>query len=71
MSNLAQTVANQNKRLVDINSIYRFQLVGDDMIDLIDVQGQPAYDDPESRYIDPEDLEEYTSHLIAAELSCR
>jgi hypothetical protein len=71
MTSLTEVVASQNQRLAAISSVYRFELVSDGLVDLVDIQGQPAYDDPEARYIDPSELVEYTSHLIAAELSCR
>ena len=68
---LQQIVDNQNKRLIEIKSIYRFKIVGDDLVDLVDIEGAPTHDDDESRYIEVEGIEEYTSNLIEAELSCR
>ncbi len=71
MKDLTQIVDQENQRLIDNNSIYRYKLVGDNLIDLIDIEGQPAYDDPESRYIEPSAIVGFTTDLIAAEQSYR
>lgn len=66
---LNQLIAQQNAVLSEANSIYRFKLVGDNLIDVVDIQGNPTCTDEECRYINRDELVSYTNDLIEAQNS--